>query len=127
MEKGKPFMKKTISVIGIFLGILLAYPFAGAQEEGENPLLWGKQTAGKGALSKAKIDGNILFLMQKRTITRVEGDAAQYCIWKVPAARAFICGNAKKSLVGVTLLPGRYKVIPGLGGKDSAEIRIELE
>ena len=96
-------------------------------------VLWGKQTAGTGPLSNAKTDGNRVTLTQKATISAVQGDAQGYCIWAAvtpqnPTARSVLCGGkGRPDMVGKTLSPGTYTVLPGLYGKSSANISITLK
>jgi hypothetical protein len=88
----------------------------------------GKQTAGsinKGAQTETKD----VKIGKEAKIVKVEGTAQEYCIWKRPGSRGYLCGdNKKRKIVGKTLPPGTYFVIPGLtGSQRSAQVTISLE
>lgn len=98
-----------------------------------NFTLSGKQTAGSGHSKNAKTESDRLVLTQTATITAVDGDAQVYCVWaavtpKNRTARSVLCGGeGRGSIIGKTLSPGTYTVLPGLNGKSSAHITITLK
>jgi hypothetical protein len=92
----------------------------------ETVKLSGKQTAGS-VTKGARTESEDVVLESEAKITKVEGTAKEYCIWKRPGSKALMCGSSKKKLVGKTLAPGTYFVIPGLDGQRSAQVTITLE
>ena len=117
----------------LVLTLVAAVPCAKADNKTNEVVLWGKQTAGSGHAKNAKIDGNTLVLTAPATITAVEGDAKGYCIWTIVTpqnrtARSILCGGkGRQKIVGKTIGPGSYRVIPGLYGKSAARITIKLK
>jgi len=98
-----------------------------------NFTLSGKQIAGSGHAKNAKTESDRLVLTQSATITAVEDDAQVYCIWAAVTpqnrtARSVLCGGkGRGSIIGQSLAPGTYTVLPGLNGKSSAHISITLK
>ena len=87
--------------------------------QGKDLILWGKQTKGWGA-KNAQITGNKLTLVTPARIFKVKGGAKGYCIWeaanpKNPVGRKVVCATNNATLIGFTLNPGTYTVIPEAG------------
>ena len=122
-------MKHTVMVVMMIGWVVLISSFALAG----NLTLSGKQTAGSGHAKNAKTESDRLVLTQTATITAVDGNAQEYCIWaavtpKNRTARSVLCGGkGRGSIIGKTLGPGTYTVLPGLNGKSSAQITITLK
>ena len=95
-------------------------------------VLSGKQIAGSGHAKNARTESNRIVLTQSATITAVDGSAEEYCIWAAVTpqnrtASSVLCGGkGRGSIIGKTLGPGTYTVLPGLNGKSSAQISITL-
>jgi hypothetical protein len=89
-------------------------------------VLWGKQTEGSG-MTNAKTDGNSITLTKTATIVRVEGNAKGYCIWS--GGKSVLCGGSirNQNIVGRSLPPGTYRVLPGLHGQKEATVTIYLQ
>ena len=112
-------MKKIIAVMALVCLIAVATTVSA-----EDIILWGKQTRGWGA-TNAKTETKAVTLAKPATIVKVEGSAESYCIWS--QGRSVLCGGKNQSIVGRTLSPGRYTVLPGLNGQSSADVRIHLQ
>lgn len=121
---------KRFVLVGMVVGcvaLISSFAIAG------NYTLTGKQTAGSGHAKNAKTDSDRLVLTQTATITAVGGNADGYCIWAAVTpqnrtARSVLCGGkGRGSIIGKTLAPGTYTVLPGLYGKSSAHITISLK
>lgn len=112
-------MKKIMAVMA-----LVSLTAGAATVSAEDIVLWGKQTRGWGA-TNAKTESEAVTLAKSATIIKVEGNAGSYCVWS--QGRSVLCGGKNKSIVGRTLSPGRYTVLPGLNGQSSAEVRIYLQ
>ena len=126
-------MKSTVSMQrAVALSLMVLFSLS-IHASAETMTLWGKQTAGSGHAKNAKTEGNKLVLTAPATIIAVEGDAEQYSIWSVVTpqnrnARAVLSGGkGRPDIVGKTLGPGSYSVIPGVEGKSVAQITIKLE
>ena len=95
-------------------------PTASANTVGKTLILWGKQTKGWG-MKNAETTGNRLALGKPAVIVRVEGGSGEYCIWSAvtpmnPTARVVVCGGRNHpDIIGHTLRPGTYVVIPEAG------------
>jgi len=117
------------------LVLTLATSMACAQADNKTNevVLWGKQTAGSGHAKNAKTDGNTVVLTAPATIISVEGDVEGYCIWSIVTpknrtASSVLCGGkGRKDIIGKTLGPGSYRLIPGLYGKREARVTIKLK
>lgn len=122
-------MKRIVMTVLVIGCLVLMGSFACAGEY----KLYGKQTAGSGHMKNAKTESDRLVLPQTATITAVDGTAESYCIWAAVTpqnrtARSVLCGGkGKGSIIGKTLAPGTYTVLPGLNGKSSAYVTIILE
>ena len=112
-------MKKIMAVM-----ILTSLIVGASSVSAEDIILWGKQTRGWGT-TNAKTVSEAITLEKAATIVKVEGTAKRYCIWS--GGRSVLCGGRKKSIVGKTLSPGRYTVLPGLNDQRSADVRIYLQ
>ena len=94
---------------------------------GETVQLSGKQKAGS-VNEGARVESEDVTLESQGTIVKVSGTAKEFCIWKRPGSRAFMCGDHKKrDLVGKTLPAGKYIVIPALDGQRSTEVTVTIE
>ncbi len=117
---------KAVLMIG-WVALIGSYAYA------ENFTLSGKQIAGSGHTKNAKTESDRLVLTQTATITAVDGTAQEYCIWAAVTpqnrtARSVLCGGkGRGSIIGKTLGPGTYTVLPGLNGKNSTHISITLK
>jgi len=126
---------KKVRVLMVITILLSAFVFftSYVHAAGETMTLWGMQTAGSGHAKNAKTDGNTLVLTTTATITDIKGDAQGYCIWTIVTpqnrtARSVLCGGkGRQNIIGKTLGPGSYRVIPGLYGKSVARITITLK
>lgn len=122
-------MKHTI----IFTALLSCLMIAGSAAVAGDFSLSGKQIAGSGHMKNARTESDRLVLVQPAMITAVEGNAQRYCIWLAVTpqnryARSVLCGSkGEGSIVGRTLSPGTYTVLPGLNGKSSAFVTIKLK
>ena len=95
--------------------------------------LSGTQIAGSGHAKNARTESDRLVLTKTATITAVEGNSTEYCIWAAVTpqnrtASSVLCGGeGRGNIIGKTLSPGTYTVLPGLNGRSSAHITIILQ
>ena len=122
-------MKRVVMVVMMIGCVALVGSFAFAG----NFTLSGKQIAGSGHAKNARTESDRLVLTQTATVAAVDGNAQVYCIWAAVTpqnrtARSVLCGGkGRGSIIGKTLGPGTYTVLPGLNGKSSAHITITLK
>ena len=114
--KGSKVMKSTI-ISALLMSVLM---ITGSVAIAGDFSLSGTQIAGSGHMKNARTESGRLVLSQAATITTVEGNAQEYCIWLAVTpqnrhARSVLCGGkGRGSIVGQTLSPGTYTVLPGL-------------
>ncbi len=93
--------------------------------------LWGKQTRDRKAAGGMRTETRQLELRRTSVVTKVEGNAAGFCVWTASAATGFdrkvLCGGKEQSVAGAFLPAGNYVVLPNLeADQRSSEVTIHL-
>jgi len=124
---------KRFLIATVFLSLITLIPSTYAQGNDTDLKLWGTQVAGSGHAKNAKTDGNTLVLTAPATIVSVKADCDSYTIWSVvtrenrTASAVLSGGKGRPDLVGKTLPAGSYRVLAGLGNKNTAKVTIMLK
>ncbi len=101
---------KMLSILWVVTGCFLL--ISNLADAGDYTL-WGKQTEGWGA-TNAKSESDTLTLTKAATITKVERGSKGFCIWS--GGKSVLCGGGERpSIIGKTLEPGTYTVLPTAG------------
>lgn len=93
--------------------------------------LWGQQVAGSGHMKNAETTGNRAVLNKPATITKVDGNTQDYCIWAAVTptnrtAKAILCSKDGASLVGKTIPAGTYTLLPSVEKQKVAKVTVSL-
>ena len=123
MATYRRFAVGTALVAGVAALVLVGVPVLA----GETVQISGKQKAGS-VNQGARVESEDVTLDSQGTIIKVTGTAKEFCIWKRPGSRAFMCGDHKKrDLVGKTLPAATYFVIPAVDDSRSTDVTITVE